>query len=297
MKQDKNTLYNWFTRGLKPAASQFADWFDSYWHKDENIPMDKVDGLIEALNRTVVKSYVDNSLSHEKANREEADAELQKNIAKEAAARARAEATKADLANGKAPAAPLPGYPDDVLKYADAASFPSVGEQGKLYAAADTNKTYRWSGSLYAEMRQGVLQVNADWDSAEGLSQILNKPTLAPVATSNNYNDLDNKPDLEDSGWISVPVENEAVVSAAAFQCRKIGKAVYLRGLITLKNDTPAEGAVAALPVGYRPPEALSFEPRGISIAPSGEVEIATPKEKETGESEVSLAGLSFLID
>ena len=37
-------------------------------------------------------------------------------------------------------------------------------------------------------------QVNADWDATEGAAQILNKPNLAPVATSGDYNDLQNKP-------------------------------------------------------------------------------------------------------
>ena len=39
-------------------------------------------------------------------------------------------------------------------------------------------------------------QVNADWNSASGVAQILNKPTLATVATSGDYNDLSNKPTI-----------------------------------------------------------------------------------------------------
>lgn len=42
-------------------------------------------------------------------------------------------------------------------------------------------------------------QVNADWNSTNGLSQILNKPNLATVATSGNYNDLINKPSIPSS--------------------------------------------------------------------------------------------------
>lgn len=37
-------------------------------------------------------------------------------------------------------------------------------------------------------------QVNSDWNSSSGVSEILNKPTLATVATSGSYNDLSNKP-------------------------------------------------------------------------------------------------------
>ena len=39
-------------------------------------------------------------------------------------------------------------------------------------------------------------QVNADWNATGGTAQILNKPTLATVATSGSYNDLTNKPTI-----------------------------------------------------------------------------------------------------
>ena len=40
------------------------------------------------------------------------------------------------------------------------------------------------------------VNVNADWNATEGDAQILNKPTLATVATSGSYNDLTNKPTI-----------------------------------------------------------------------------------------------------
>lgn len=39
-------------------------------------------------------------------------------------------------------------------------------------------------------------QVNADWNSSSGASEILNKPTLASVALSGDYDDLTNKPTI-----------------------------------------------------------------------------------------------------
>jgi hypothetical protein len=50
----------------------------------------------------------------------------------------------------------LPSYVDDVLEYANLASFPATGESGKIYVALDTNKTYRWSGSAYVEISQSL---------------------------------------------------------------------------------------------------------------------------------------------
>lgn len=54
--------------------------------------------------------------------------------------------------SGKVPSAQLPAFVDDVVEYANLAAFPGSGESGKIYVALDTNKTYRWGGSSYAEI-------------------------------------------------------------------------------------------------------------------------------------------------
>ena len=41
-----------------------------------------------------------------------------------------------------------------------------------------------------------LAQVNSDWSATTGVTKILNKPTLAPVATSGDYTDLTNLPPL-----------------------------------------------------------------------------------------------------
>ena len=63
---------------------------------------------------------------------------------------------KADLVDGKVPAAQLPSYVDDVLEYEDKVHFPVTGETGKIYIAQDTNKTYRWGGSDYVEISESL---------------------------------------------------------------------------------------------------------------------------------------------
>lgn len=63
---------------------------------------------------------------------------------------------KADLVDGKVPAAQLPSYVDDVLEYASISEFPAVGESGKIYIATDTGKEYRWSGSGYAIISDSI---------------------------------------------------------------------------------------------------------------------------------------------
>jgi hypothetical protein len=52
-KQAILTLKNWFKTGSRPTQAQFWDLFDSFWHKDEQIPIAKIDGvqpLYDAIN-------------------------------------------------------------------------------------------------------------------------------------------------------------------------------------------------------------------------------------------------------
>ena len=53
---------------------------------------------------------------------------------------------------GKVPSAQLPSFVDDVLEYANLAAFPATGTAGVIYVALDSNKTYRWGGSVYVEI-------------------------------------------------------------------------------------------------------------------------------------------------
>ena len=58
--------------------------------------------------------------------------------------------------NGKVPANQLPSYVDDVLEYGTFNTFPTTGEDGKIYVAQDTDLTYRWSGTRYVEISQSL---------------------------------------------------------------------------------------------------------------------------------------------
>ena len=55
-------------------------------------------------------------------------------------------------ANGKVPASELPSYVDDVIEATTLANLPTTGETGKIYVTTNDNKTYRWSGTAYAEI-------------------------------------------------------------------------------------------------------------------------------------------------
>jgi len=70
-------------------------------------------------------------------------------------------------ANGIILTTQLPSYIDDVLEYTNLAAFPATGETGKIYVAKDTNKTYRWSGSVYVYITSGAV------DSVNGLTGVV----------------------------------------------------------------------------------------------------------------------------
>ncbi len=49
-------LKQWFSSGLKPLQSQYHDWLDSYWHKEETIPMSSITDLGLALQQFITQS-------------------------------------------------------------------------------------------------------------------------------------------------------------------------------------------------------------------------------------------------
>lgn len=72
---------------------------------------------------------------------------------------------KADLVNGLVASSQLPAFVDDVIEVADYASLPTTGELGKIYITLNDNKTYRWSGSTYIEIKDD----HAVWGSIDGI--------------------------------------------------------------------------------------------------------------------------------
>lgn len=90
----------------------------------------------------------------------------------------------------------LPSYVDDVLEYADLASFPVAGVSGKIYVTLDTNWTYRWSGSVYIRIGEG-LPVPAD--STTGDMMVHNGFAYTNLAIGSNGQVLQS--DGTTAGW------------------------------------------------------------------------------------------------
>lgn len=86
----------------------------------------------------------------------------------------------------------------DVVESANFATLPGTGETGKIYITLDTNKCYRWSGSVYVEISTDGLpsQTNNSGKYLTTNGTVVSWGTLATVATSGSYTDLSNKPTL-----------------------------------------------------------------------------------------------------
>lgn len=54
-----NTIKNWFKTGLKPTQTQFWATWDSFWHKDEQIPQSSIQNLVSVLNAKAEKIQFD----------------------------------------------------------------------------------------------------------------------------------------------------------------------------------------------------------------------------------------------
>ena len=65
---DKNTIKNWFRTGLKPSQAQFWATWDSFWHKDEKIPITAIDDieaiLAEKADAEVLAHHLNDATAH-----------------------------------------------------------------------------------------------------------------------------------------------------------------------------------------------------------------------------------------
>ena len=120
---------------------------DSHGHT-----IDNVDGLQDVLDQKVPNTR--------KVNGKALSADVTLSAADVSAIPASQKGTANGVAEldaaGKVPSSQLPSFVDDVLEYDSQTGFPETGEDGKIYVAKDTNKTYRWSGTTYVEIAGGV---------------------------------------------------------------------------------------------------------------------------------------------
>ena len=69
MITQKKTLKKWFSNFMKPAQEHFSAWIDSYWHKNEQIPMSNIEGLSKAIENTASAGQMLNHINDTNAHR------------------------------------------------------------------------------------------------------------------------------------------------------------------------------------------------------------------------------------
>lgn len=70
--------------------------------------------------------------------------------------------------DGKVPSSQLPSYVDDVLEYNAKSNFPSTGEDGKIYVDKSNNTTWRWSGTVYTQIKGDLAIGTSAGTAADG---------------------------------------------------------------------------------------------------------------------------------
>ena len=86
--------------------------------------------------------------------------------------------------NGKVPTSQLPSYVSDVKEYPSLSDFPSVGEANKIYIALDTNKEYRWGGTVYVEIGSSLALGETSETAWAGDKGLKNKNDISALQSS-----------------------------------------------------------------------------------------------------------------
>ena len=144
---------------------------------------------------------------------------------------------------GKVPTSQLPAYVDDVLEYANLASFPATGETGKIYVALDTNKTYRWSGSAYIYITSGAVDSVAGKTGVVtlvkgdvGLGNVDNTSDVNKPVSTAQQNALNLKADIASPALTGTPTAPTAAVGANTTQ---LATTAFVQAEIA--NDAPSK--------------------------------------------------------
>jgi len=74
----KKTLYKWFSNFMKPAQEHFRALIDSFYHKNESIPMSSIEGLSKAIENTASAKQLLNHLDDTNAHRNLFDKKVDK---------------------------------------------------------------------------------------------------------------------------------------------------------------------------------------------------------------------------
>ena len=129
---------------------------------------------------------------------------------------------------------------ENVISATDTTYSDATTEAAGLMSAADKTK-------LNGIETGAEVNVNADWNAVSGDAQILNKPTLAAVATSGDYTDLTNTPTIPSySAGANVQI-NDGVISATDTTYTAGTNVQINNGVISATDTTYTAGSGIAI--------------------------------------------------
>ena len=190
---------------------------------------------------------------------------------------------KADLVDGKVPASQLPSFVDDVVDgtlvnettFKNTAGTTVTPESDKIYNDTDANKSYRWSGSQYVALNEGVAlgetsatayrgdrgkiayehSQNGDvhvtaalkttWDSKAAGNHTHTPAAIgaAPASHGHSYNDLSDKPTIPAA--YTHPASHPASMITGLASVATTGNYNDLENKPTIPTTLPANGGDA----------------------------------------------------
>lgn len=212
--------------------------------------------------------------------------------------------------SGKVPSAQLPSYVDDVLEgYFSEGKFykesehttEMTGEAGKIYVDMATNKTYRWSGSAYAEISASLAlgetsstAFRGDWGKAAyEHSQTAHAPANAEANVQADWNESDTGSDAYIKNKpTSMPANGG---NAATVNGHTVKSDVPENAVFTDTKPVNMKGATASVAgsAGYAPAPAAGAQSKYLR----GDGTWQTPPNTTYGQASQSADGLMSAAD
>jgi len=288
-----NTIKNWFLTGLKPTQAQFWATWDSFWHKDEDIPQESIEGLQSALDAKADVEALNGKTDKGGYNGTAQDIvdliPQVEGVYQPVSEKAQANGYASLDGSGKIPTEQLPEYVDDAIEgyydegvfYEDAGlSTAIVPTTGKIYVDITGNpaKSYRWSGSVYIEISNvDIAKVKELYQGALAGSDTKATPVDADIF---GYLDSADSNTLKKWTWTNIKTALTAffnTVYATIAEARK-------EYLIVAASDETSDLAVATGVITFRMPYGMTLSELRASVkeAPTGSTLIVDVKKNGT---------------